>query len=272
MIRRIRSHVLGLLALALLVAACGAPGGEEEVSGQDVGGGATEEAAAETEDAGDDTTPSGDPIRIGFLAATTGTAAASGEDMVRGWDLYWKVNGDTVAGRQVETFHEDTAGDPQVGLNKAQRLVENEQVSLVVGPLFANVGYAVAEYLGEQGVPNFQQVSSADDLTQRGRIDGVLRVGGWTSSQTAHPAGQWAYDQGYRRAPTTRSARSNAGASSTPSPTPVARSSSSSGLRSARRTSVPIWPRSRRPTPTSSSRCRSAATRCASSRRGTASG
>jgi branched-chain amino acid transport system substrate-binding protein len=190
------------MALAMLIAACGAPGGEEEVSGEEVGGGATAAAEEETAEAAEDTTPSGDAIKIGYLAATTGVAAASGEDMVRGWDLYWEVNGDTVAGRQVQTLHEDTAGDPQVGLNKAQRLVENEQVSLLVGPLFANVGYAVAEYAGEQGVPNFLHVASSDDLTQRGRIDGVLRVAGWTSSQTAHPAGQWAYDQGYRRAVT----------------------------------------------------------------------
>jgi len=204
MIRRIRSKLLGLMALlvlTLLAAACSAPGGEEEAAGGDAAAGAS--AAPEesgSEPAGDTPSASADAIKIGFLAATTGTAASSGADMVRGWDLYWELNGDTVAGRQVVTIHEDTAGDPQVGLNKARRLVENEQVSLLVGPLFANVGYAVAEYAGEQGVPNFQQVSSADDLTQRGQIDGVLRVGGWTSSQTAHPAGQWAYDEGYRRA------------------------------------------------------------------------
>jgi branched-chain amino acid transport system substrate-binding protein len=203
MIRRVRSSLLAVLAIGVLAVACAPPGGEEEVAGGDVTAGASapeDEAASEAPD--DSASASGNAIRIGFIASTTGTAAASGEDMVRGWDLYWKLNGDTVAGRQVQTIHEDDGGDPQIGLNKAQRLVENEQVGLVVGPLFANVGYAIAEYLGEQGVPNFQQVSSADDLTQRGRIDGVLRVAGWTSSQTAHPAGQWAYDQGYRRAVT----------------------------------------------------------------------
>ncbi len=187
-----------LAALLLLLAACGAPGGEERVvvgeetegtGGTEVGGatdGATEQEAT------------GEPIKIGFLAATTGVAASSGEDMVRGWDLYWKLNGDVAGGRKIETVHEDTAGDPAVGLNKAKRLVENEQVKLVVGPLFANVGLAVAEYMTTTGVPNFHPVASADDLTQRNRLDNVLRVAGWTSSQTTHPFGQWAYDEGYR--------------------------------------------------------------------------
>ncbi len=201
--RRNGAAVSVFTILLLLAAACGAPGGEEAVV---VGGteGATEAATdaatdeAATEEAPTDQEATGDPIKIGFLAATTGVAASSGQDMVRGWDLYWKLNGDVVAGRQIETVHEDTAGDPAVGLNKARRLVGNEQVKLVVGPLFANVGLAVSEYMTTTGVPNFHPVASADDLTQRGRLDNVLRVAGWTSSQTSHPLGQWAYDQGYR--------------------------------------------------------------------------
>jgi branched-chain amino acid transport system substrate-binding protein len=201
-----RWALLAVLAiLALVATACGAPGSDDPVAGEDIG---VDEDAAETpEDTGEDgetaaeeeEEATGEPIEIGFLAATTGTAAASGQDMVRGWDLYWELHGNVVAGREIVTIHEDTAGDPAIGLNRARRLVESEDVKLVVGPLFANVGYAVAEYLSGVGVPNFQQVSSADDLTQRERLDGVLRVAGWTSSQTSHPLGQWAYDQGYRR-------------------------------------------------------------------------
>jgi branched-chain amino acid transport system substrate-binding protein len=191
-----------LLALVLVAAACAAPGGEEAVSGEELEAETEAEEAAtaggseaeESEPAG-----SGEPIRVGFIASTTGTAASSGEDMVRGWELYWQQNGPEVAGRTIEYEVVDDGGDPAVGLTQAQRLVEQEDVQLVVGPLFANVGLAVAEYLSQQGVPNFQQVASADDLTQRSPLEGVLRVGGWTSSQTSHVAGQYAYDQGYRR-------------------------------------------------------------------------
>jgi branched-chain amino acid transport system substrate-binding protein len=206
---RSRWGLVAILAVILLIAAaCGAPGGDEPVTGEDIGADETPAEDTETEptpaedEETEETEPedaTGEPITIGFIASTTGTAAASGQDMVRGWDLYWKVNGNVAAGREIVTIHEDDGGDPAIGLNKARRLVENEDVKLVVGPLFANVGYAIAEYMTTTGVPNFQQVSSADDLTQRGRLEGVLRVAGWTSSQTTHPMGQWAYDEGYRR-------------------------------------------------------------------------
>ncbi|MPZ73637.1 MAG: ABC transporter substrate-binding protein [Nitriliruptorales bacterium] len=200
-VKRRKSVVVGMLSVVmLLLAACGAPGGEEEVVvGQTDDAGTEAPATEATEGGATEQEATGDPIKIGFLAATTGTAASSGQDMVRGWDLYWKVNGDVAGGRQIQTVHEDTAGDPAVGLNKAKRLVENEEVKLVVGPLFANVGLAVADYMTTTGVPNFHPVASADDMTQRTRMDNVLRVGGWTSSQTSHPLGQYAYDEGYRK-------------------------------------------------------------------------
>jgi branched-chain amino acid transport system substrate-binding protein len=191
---------LGLLsAIFLLLAACGAPGGDEEVVVGASDGASEATSSEDSEPAASEQEVTGDPIKIGFIAATTGTAASSGQDMVRGWDLYWKVNGDVVAGRKIETTHEDEAGDPAVGLNKAKRLVENEEVQLIVGPLFANVGLAIAEYTSKADVPLFLPVASADDLTQRQTFDKTLRVGGWTSSQTSHPLGQFAYDEGYRK-------------------------------------------------------------------------
>ena len=188
-----------LLVLFLLLSACAAPGGDEEVVVGQSDGEESEPATGTSEPAASEQEATGDPIKVGFIAATTGTAASSGADMVRGWDLYWKTNGDVAGGRQIVTIHEDEAGDPAVGLNKAKRLIENEEVSLIVGPLFANVGLAIAEYTSTTDVPLFLPVSSADDLTQRQTFPNTLRVGGWTSSQTAHALGQYAYDEGYRK-------------------------------------------------------------------------
>ena len=163
-----------LAVSALMVAGCGAGAGGGD---------------------GDDST-----VTVGFVSPVTGFAAALGTDMKRGWDLYWQLNGKSVGDVTVRTVYEDDAGDPEVALTKAKRLVEREGVDLVAGPVLANTAYAVASYVAAQDIPTLQ-ITGADDLTQRQFDPNILRVG-YTSSQSNFPAGTWAYDEGHRKAVT----------------------------------------------------------------------
>ena len=144
--------------------------------------------------------PAAGSVKVGFISPTTGFVAALGTDMKRGWELYWEQNGNTAGGVTVETVFEDDTGDPGVALTKAQRLVEEEGVQFVAGPILANTAYAVADYVAEAGIPTFQ-ITGADDLTQR-QFDPLVLRAGYTSSQSNFPAGQWAYDEGHRNAVT----------------------------------------------------------------------
>ncbi len=140
------------------------------------------------------------PIKIGIIAPTTGNFAANGQTMINGWKLWWDKNGYTVAGREVQMFYEDDAANADTTLTKARLLVEQRQVQIVVGPLSAATGLALAGYA--KTTPNIlylYPIVSADDLTQRTPLPNVLRIAGWTSSQTTHPFGEWAYKQGYRK-------------------------------------------------------------------------
>src|SRR5438094_5507019 len=138
------------------------------------------------------------PIKIGLVIPTTGTGAAPGADMLNGWNLYWKVNGAKIGQREVQNFHEDTGGDPNTAITKSRQLVEQRGINMLMGPLFANEGYAVADYIKTTNVPLFLPIVASDDLTQRQRYDNVTRIAGWASSQIHHPFGEWAYEQGYR--------------------------------------------------------------------------
>jgi branched-chain amino acid transport system substrate-binding protein len=133
------------------------------------------------------------PIKIGFLAALSSTAAEGAQDMVEGFGMFWEEHGLEVAGRPVEIYYEDDAGDPDVALSKARLLVEQQQVHMLVGSLFSHTGLSVAEYVRETGTPTFYQIVSADDLTQRTRLPNLLRPAGWSSSQPHHPFGEWVY-------------------------------------------------------------------------------
>lgn len=140
-----------------------------------------------------------EPIKMGVLAGTTGAGANAGDEMIKGWNLWWKQHGTTVAGRPVQWFIEDTASTPDTALAKARLLVEGRGAHMLFGPILANEGYAVGEYTKAKGTPHLAIIMASMDLTQRGRIPNVLRVAGWAASQTDHPFGEWVYKHGCKR-------------------------------------------------------------------------
>ena len=134
-------------------------------------------------------------IRIGFLAPLTGALAKSGQDTVRGHELFWEQQGNKVAGRPVRIIVADTACNPDNALSHARRLVHNEKVHFLVGPLCGHEGPAVAQVSRETGVPVFVPVAGADEITQWKRVPTVIRTGA-TSSQTSQPFGEWLAREG----------------------------------------------------------------------------
>jgi len=139
------------------------------------------------------------PIKIGVLAPLTGVVAAGGREMVEGTQFWFDQAGNEVAGRKVELIIEDDGSNPDTSLQKARKLVEQANVSFLMGNLLANTGLAVANYVKENGTPYFIPIIAADDLTQRQRIKNVVRVAGYSASAFTHPLGDWAYKHGYRK-------------------------------------------------------------------------
>jgi branched-chain amino acid transport system substrate-binding protein len=142
------------------------------------------------------------PLKVGFIYPATGPFAAPGQFMREGFELALSQNDDQLGGREVEVVRADTKGDPNQTLTQARRLVEQEQVDFLFGPLTAAEGAALAPFLNRSEVAAIYPIVSTDDLTQRTISDYVARTG-WSSSQTTHPFGQYAYDElGYRRVAT----------------------------------------------------------------------
>jgi branched-chain amino acid transport system substrate-binding protein len=133
----------------------------------------------------------GKPIKIGFLAPLTGGAAQIGRDTVNGFEMYLAEAGNQIAGRTVELIVEDTAGNPATAIAKFRKFVESDHVDMVVGEIFAHIGYALAPKAEEYRMPTVFPVIAADDLTQRKPSKWVVRLG-WASSQPSHPFGEYA--------------------------------------------------------------------------------
>ena len=133
------------------------------------------------------------PIKVGLLVTQTGPLAANGKDMINGLQLFFEEQNYRVAGREIKLIIEDDAGVPATGLTKARALVESQAVHVVIGPLSAAVGYAVAPYIHEKKIPALFPIVSSEDITQRKRSPYIVRTG-WSSAQPSHPFGQWVYD------------------------------------------------------------------------------
>ena len=131
------------------------------------------------------------PIKIGVIAPMTGGAAQAGKDMTNGLQMWLDENNNQMAGRKVEVIIEDSQGQPNVALTKLQKLVERDKVNVLVGELFAHIGYAMAPKVDEYRIPMLYPVIAADDLTQRKPAKWVVRTG-WASSQPSHPFGEYA--------------------------------------------------------------------------------
>lgn len=187
--------------LALVAVSCGTPGGDTTDGSSD----SDEASENETSEASDDDDGDGDeaasasdePINIGLLLPTSGVVAANGLETLEGWDLFWEQHGGVINGREVVSSHEDTAGDPNTGIQKLDVLLERENVHMVVGPLLANIGLAVGDRLSAEGVPHFSPVQCAAQMTQDLATPTFARIGGLACGQTTHPFADWAADQGY---------------------------------------------------------------------------
>jgi branched-chain amino acid transport system substrate-binding protein len=139
------------------------------------------------------------PIKLGFVTSETGILAANGKDMINGLQLFLDEQGGKLAGREVKLIVEDDEGKPATGLTKARSLVEGQGIHVLIGPVSAAIGYAIAPYVDQKRIPTLYPIVAADDITQRKRSPWIVRSG-WASSQPSHPFGKWVYDNlGYKR-------------------------------------------------------------------------
>ncbi len=132
------------------------------------------------------------PIRIGILNTFTGVLAYNGVHNVAGMRLLFDRLGWTVAGRRIELVQEDDQGNPQIGLQKIRKLVEDDKVDLVCGPQISAVAMAILNYVRDS--KTFLVVSGAgNDAITWARLPYLFRTT-ITSWQLCHPMGAWVFE------------------------------------------------------------------------------
>ena len=121
--------------------------------------GTTEETSGETNK---------DPIKIGVLASQTGALESYGEQTVRGFELgldYATDGTKEVEGRKIEFIVEDTETKPEVAVQKATKLLEEDEVDFLVGSSSSGDTLAVLPLAEEYEKIMVVEPAVADSIT-----------------------------------------------------------------------------------------------------------
>ncbi len=122
-------------------------------------------AAAAASLAGSAWAQQGQPVKIGLLATLEGPFAAGGADGMRGAELAVIERGGTVAGRKIEVIKASSDAKPDVAVNATRKLVEQDKVDIMVGPLSGGEGIAVKDYSKTQPQVTFINGGSGAQAT-----------------------------------------------------------------------------------------------------------
>jgi ABC-type branched-subunit amino acid transport system substrate-binding protein len=105
-------------------------------------------------------------LKVGVLATLEGTYTVLGEDGVRGFQVAMKQFGSKAGGRDVEVIIGATDASPDSALRAARKVVEQDRVDLVIGPLSGSEGIAIKNYAKTQPQVTFiNGISGAQETT-----------------------------------------------------------------------------------------------------------
>lgn len=143
---------------------------------------------------------SSNEIKIGALATLAGPFAVDGQDALRGVRMAIAEFGGKIGNKTITLVTESSDATPAVARNAARKLIEQDNVDLMIGPLSGDEGLAVRDYAKTQPGKVFLNGSSAaQDTTLRNPAPNFYRFA-TDGVQWMAGLGTYVYTtQGYKR-------------------------------------------------------------------------
>jgi ABC-type branched-subunit amino acid transport system substrate-binding protein len=85
-------------------------------------------------------------VKIGVLVALEGVFAAGGADGVRNVELAVQQAGGTAGGKEIEIVVAPSDTTPDTAVRQARKLIEQDGVDIIIGPLSGSEGIAMRDY------------------------------------------------------------------------------------------------------------------------------
>jgi branched-chain amino acid transport system substrate-binding protein len=101
-----------------------------------------------------------DKLKVGILATLEGPYTVLGEDAMRGFELAVMQHHNKAGGKDLEIIRGSSDASPDSALRAARKLVEQDKVDVLIGPLSGSEGIALRDYAKTQPQITFINGSS----------------------------------------------------------------------------------------------------------------
>src|ERR1700722_8438166 len=126
-----------------------------------------------------------EPVKIGMVNPLTGVLSALAQSEVDGAKYAEaeinKKGG--ILGRQVQLLVEDSANDVGTGVQKTQKLIDRDQVNVILGDVNSGIAYAMSQVTNERKVFHIVPGGHTDPITGSNCKWNVFRVCNTTSME-----------------------------------------------------------------------------------------
>ncbi|MBK9359836.1 MAG: ABC transporter substrate-binding protein [Rubrivivax sp.] len=139
------------------------------------------------------------PLKVGFMLPATGTFAAPGDAIEKGFKLYVDEQGGKLGGRSIQYFKVDDESDPAKATDNVNKLIKRDQVDVVVGTVHSGVALAMARAAKESKTLLIVPNAGADAITGPLCAPNILRSS-FSNWQPGYASGVMATQKGYKRA------------------------------------------------------------------------
>lgn len=134
-----------------------------------------------------------DTIKMGGLATLEGAFAAPGQDGIRGIRMALEEFNHTAGGKKIELITGSSDASPASAIRATRKLVEQDGVQIMIGPLSGSEGLAVKDYAKTQpNVTFINGTSAAQDTTLRNPAPNFFRFS-TEGAQWMAGLGEYAY-------------------------------------------------------------------------------
>lgn len=157
------SFLLMLIFILMFIVACSDSSGGSDTEADSSDNTAETSGDSEGSDGGE-----GGTIKIGVLASMTGALESYGKQTTRGFELGLEYATDgtmEVAGKKIEFIIEDTETKPEVAVQKATKLLEDDEVDFLVGSSSSGDTLAVLPLAEEYETIMVVEPAVADSIT-----------------------------------------------------------------------------------------------------------